>query len=374
MSISFEAPDFVKNNDADTIQKRMMSKLPADIDTTQGGFPYDFTMPTAIEKSELIEYNLVQTLKIMFYMWAWDEWLDYHANTAGIRRKEAGYASGELMVFGVEGTQIPSETIFVTPATDVEPSIEFKTSESYVIGTEGFVKIPIVAVKAGKESNVIANTISLVSKPIKGITEIKNEKGITGGTDREDDESLRQRIQEANETQDISFVGNDNDYIRWAKEVVGVGVVIVIPEWNGAGTVKLVIMDANRKPANKTMLEHVYNYIISPDKRLQRKAPIGAILTVVAPELIKIKLAGKLYLSQGYEREWVIEEFKKNLIRYYEQAKNEGVVKYTRLASILSDTSGVYDYENFMINDDRKNIQILQDEYPETDIIAFEFE
>ena len=51
MSIEFKAPSFLNDQDAETIHKRMMEELPPDIDDTEGGFPWDFTKPTALEKS-----------------------------------------------------------------------------------------------------------------------------------------------------------------------------------------------------------------------------------------------------------------------------------------------------------------------------------
>ena len=82
----FVAPDFVSGSNPEEIQERMMNNLPADIDDMPGGFPYDFTMPTALEKSELIQFHLVRTLMLMFPMWAWDEWLDLHGRQKGISR------------------------------------------------------------------------------------------------------------------------------------------------------------------------------------------------------------------------------------------------------------------------------------------------
>ena len=46
--------------------KKNFFALPDGIDDMPGGFPYDFTMPTAIEKSELIQFHLVRTLMLMF--------------------------------------------------------------------------------------------------------------------------------------------------------------------------------------------------------------------------------------------------------------------------------------------------------------------
>lgn len=66
----FVAPEFVGYSEPEEIQQRMMSALPDGIDDMPGGFPYDFTMPTAIEKSELIQFHLVRTLMLMFPQYA----------------------------------------------------------------------------------------------------------------------------------------------------------------------------------------------------------------------------------------------------------------------------------------------------------------
>ena len=52
MSYEFTPPEFVDGAEPEEIQQRMMDALPDGIDDMPGGFPYDFTMPTAIEKSQ----------------------------------------------------------------------------------------------------------------------------------------------------------------------------------------------------------------------------------------------------------------------------------------------------------------------------------
>ncbi len=371
MAVEFIPPEFISGNEPEEIQERMMNNLPADIDNMPGGFPYDFTMPTALEKSELIQFQLVRTLMLMFPMWAWDEWLDYHANNVGIMRKPAGYASGTVMIEGETGTQIPAGTIFATAATAEKSSIEFKSIETGIIGDEGSLEIKVTAVIPGRDSNVMKGTVSLLSKPIKGVTSIANMQQITGGTERENDEMLRERVLEALSEESASFIGNDSDYIRWAKEVTGIGSAVVIPEWNGPGTVKLVILDANGQPANDLLVEAVYKHIISPDDRLQRKAPIGATLTVAAPEIIYMSYSATIKLSRDYDMDSVISEFKKNLLKYYELAKSDGLLKYTRLSAVLSTTNGVADYTDFLVNGGTENINLGQVEYPETTSVIF---
>jgi len=371
MAIDFMPPDFVANNDPYVIQQRMMEMLPSDIDNMPGGFPWDFTMPTAMEKAQLIQFQLVQTLMLMFPMWAWGHWLDYHATAAGIKRKEANYSSGILFIVGIVGTKIQKGTIFATSATNEKASIEFLATADYVVPESGELEISVVAKEVGKNSNVLAGTVNLMSKPIKGIKSITNSSNFTGGTEVEDDESLRERIQETNENINASFVGNDADYIRWTKEIVGVGTATIMAEWNGPGTVKIIVIDANGHPANEQMLTDVYDYIVSPKDQAQRLAPIGAIVTVVSPSIIQISYSGTIVVKYGFTLEQVETLFKAKLIEYYKEAREAGELKYNMIAAILANLSGVQDFSDFQIRNDIKNIVLKKEEYPETGNIEF---
>ena len=82
----FVYPDFIKNNDPDMIHKRMLQRLPPDISTMPGDFAYDFTYPSALEKSELIQFHIVRTLMMMFPQYAWGEYLDLHGQQVNITR------------------------------------------------------------------------------------------------------------------------------------------------------------------------------------------------------------------------------------------------------------------------------------------------
>ncbi len=370
MSIpEFIPPSFLSDQDAETIHKRMMENLPPDIDDMENGFPWDFTKPTALEKAEMLEFHLVETLKIMFPMWAYDEWLDYHAKGRGITRKPANAASGELLITGIPGTTIPAGFKFAAPATADTPAIEYQTTEKYTIGEDGTVRAQITAVEAGPKGNVPANTVTLMMTPIKGITSITNEANITGGTEVENDDELRNRIMEIDAASEVSFVGSDGDYKRWAEEVPGVGTALVIPEWAGPGTVKVVVIDANGQPANAAIIAAVYDNIMSPGDRLQRKAPIGATVTIEAPTAKELNYTFTLELKAGENQETVLERFKAQLRTYYVEAKKDGVVRYNRVSSILINTDGVKDFTDLTINGGTVNIDLEEDEYPVTGIV-----
>lgn len=365
----FIVPGFLSNQDAETIHKRMMGRLPPDIDDTEGGFPWDFTKPVALEKAEMLEFHLVETLKIMFPMWASGKWLDYHAKGRGMERKPANQASGGLMITGTTGTTIPAGFKFATPSVDDRPSIEYEAKEKYTIGEDGTIEIQVVASEAGTKGNVPAGTITLMMTPMEGITSITNQNPITGGAEEEGDDALRGRIDEADAASEASFVGSDSDYKRWSEEVPGVGTALIVPEWAGPGTVKVVVIDANGQPANQAIIDDVYNHIMRPDDRLQRKAPIGATVTVVAPTAKDIDYSFILELQPGETEETVLDRFMEQLQGYYIEAKQEGVVRYIRVGALLANTSGVKDFTGLIMNGNTANIELAEDEYPVTGLV-----
>lgn len=267
----FIKPDFMENNSAEEIHERMMNNLPSDIDDMPGGFPYDFTMPAAEEKDEFINYHLVRALMIAFPQYAWDEWLDLHGQQVHIERHQPEKAYGNVKVSGTVGTEIATGTIFCTPATDTGPSIEYSSLEDAVIGEDGYVIIDVEAVESGTESNVGANTITLMAKPNKAVTEINNPERITGGTERESNDDYWDRIA-AEYDNSMTYLGNDADYVRWAKQA-GAGDCIVVSAAEGPGTVKLVLIDGNGQPANEKLVQDVYNYIVSENDRSKRLLP-----------------------------------------------------------------------------------------------------
>lgn len=365
----FKAPDFVENEDAATIQTRMMSNLPADIDDTEGGFPWDFTKPTALEKAELIGYELTQTLQIMFPMWAYNYWLDYHAQAHNLTRKPANAATGTLTITGTAGKIIPKGFVFAAPAVGGQPSVEYTSDAECTIGVTGTIDVAITASEAGIIGNVSPETISIMSVPLAGIVSITNAIAVTGGTKEEEDEALRTRIMDVIGELEASFVGSKADYKRWAQEVTGVGKAIVIPEWDGAGTVKIIVIDSNGEPANSTIVTNVYNYIFSPTDEEKRKSPIGAQLTVVAPTPIAINYVFLLTLVSEATTASVVAAFTANLLAYYSESKEDGVIKYNRIASILTDTDGVKDFTGLTINAGTANILIDDDKCPVTGTI-----
>ena len=60
--VPFKPPEWLGGMSSRSIQERMMQNLPLDIDKTEGGFVWDLTFPTALEKAELLQFHLIRTL------------------------------------------------------------------------------------------------------------------------------------------------------------------------------------------------------------------------------------------------------------------------------------------------------------------------
>ena len=371
--VEFKNPEWLDGQSAKAINRRMMAELPDDIDKVEGGFVWDMTMPTALEKAELLQYHMVLALKTMFHMWAEGRWLDYHAHDCGLERRAANKAYGHVTVTGEPGLRIPLGFVFAVPSDNGEPAIEYATLAETSIPENGVADIAIEAVEPGKHSNVANDKITIMRSPIKGITHITNADAITGGAEAEDDDTLRQRIDDALAGKSNSFVGNNADYVRWALEVPGVGYAHTIPEYSGPNSVKVVITDAEGLPANEQICRAVYLHIFGTNRKdMLRLAPVGVIdFVVVPPTPVYIKYSFELKLEPGADVETVKALYKEALANYYAsltvEAQTTNYVKYVQAAAVLArQVSGVRDFKHFRLNGKLQNVGFGEDEYPVT--------
>lgn len=365
-----ELPDFLNNSSEEEIHEKMLSNLPEDIDKSEGGFPWDFTRPTAIEIAELKEYVLVEVLKSLSPVTCEESYLlDYHADGRGLVRRESVNATGYVTVTAKAGLVIPLGYGFSTEADDEGNTIDFVTTEEVTVDSLGNAKIPIEAAEGGSASNVGVNTIVLHAGDETGelldeIISVTNEEAVTGGLDEEDDDTLRERIVEYDRSHDISYVGNVADYKRWALSVPGVGAVTVIPAKDDSGTIKIILMDQNGVPASKQIQDAVYDYIMRPDSESDRLAPPNAVLEITVPETVVVNISAVVYLREA-EIGDVQNDLKAALQSYLlNVSSNDSAVRISAINSILGAVSGIYDYDSVQINGVSKNVDLESGQMP----------
>ena len=345
----FQIPEFLKNKSTDNLHAEMKEILPADIDLSQGSHNWNKTRPTALVLARVCQFIFPEVIKLISPEWSYGVFLDEHAKTRGMKRRSATVATGILSITGEAQTVIPAGSLFSTASVSEEPAVEYLTVEEVMISDAGTAEVAVECIKPGVIGNTMANTVIFSGNKLKGITSVTNPEEITGGTEEEIDESLIERLVEYDQTQGESFVGNPADYKRWALSVDGVGTAVVIEAQDDTGLVTLVITDANGDPATETLCDEVYNYIMRPDERGLRKAPINAYLRVTPPETIDIMIRATVELEEGHAMETVSEAFLTNLAAYLPEALEDREVKYTRVHAALSATEGVDDFSDLEI-------------------------
>lgn len=369
----FTIPSFLDNYTVDDVYEAMQAILPPDIDSSEGSHVWNLTRPTALVIAELCEFVLPQVVQLIFPEWSYGEFLDAHAKARGMTRKEATAAIGEVTITGAQNTIIPVGTTVSTASLNNEdPAVSYQTTEEATIPSSGSVTVPIECAQAGTIGNTNPNTIVLLSSTVVGITAVTNEEAVSGGTDEESDEALIERIEEYDQTQGDSYIGNISDYKRWAMSVSGVGNAAIIPANDSSGLVTIVLTNSNGEPASSELCAEVYDYIMSPDDPTQRVAPINAYLSVIAPATIAIGVKATIELTEGSTLSAVQDAFYGNLVQYLPDALSDGEIKITKVAAILSGTSGVNDFSDLQIGIDTSgtiaygttNIQIESTQLP----------
>ena len=365
-------PEFLQDRYFESIMAEMVAAIPKDIDMSEGSHPYNLIAPTARQEEYFAQYIMAEAVKLIFpkFCEGYSEYVDYHAETNGLYRKESTHATGTLTATGTPFTVIPEGSVFSTVSINDIPSMEFVSTAEAVIDENGTAEIPIRASVAGAEGNVLENTIILQDNPIDGVESVINTAATSGGIEEETDASLIQRIIEYEEMQGLSFVGNDSDYKRWAEEVNGTGVATVVPPAKGddSGLVTIILTDSMGKPATTELCKEVYDHIVSPNDAAKRLAPInGAVISVVPPVVVSIKVTAAVKLTDMATLSTVKSEFLKNIAAYMAVVPEDKQVVYTKVGAILSDTIGVADYDSssLKVNGSTSNIMISLNEFPE---------
>lgn len=360
-----ELPEFLQNKSTDEIHTKMLDSMPGDIDKSQGQHPYNYTRPTAMIASELCQQTLPEIIKLIFPMYAYGEWLDYHAQMRGISRRPATASSGTLQLTVTKNTNIPEGSQFSTASVDGQPSVVFETTQGKFNLPEGTTEVPVKCMQTGTAGNVIAGTVIFKLSQLSGVTAVTNQEAITGGTEEEDDDSLRARIVSLDQSQSVSYVGSVADYKRWSLEVPGVGGVTVIPAQDDSGLVTLVITDSNGDPANEEICQNVYNYIMSPaDPELRLTAP-NVKLSVIPPTITELFISATVEVGTGSSLEVIKTAFIEAVQAYLETARSDGEVRYTQIGKILAGIPGVYDYDALTLNSGATNISITNTQLPQ---------
>ncbi|WP_254905214.1 baseplate J/gp47 family protein [Clostridium tyrobutyricum] len=345
------------SNSSDDIRNRMLDDVPSDIDKSEGSFIYDALSPASKEIGQT--YNIADDIldRTSPFTAAGTD-LENITNAVGITRKQGEKATTDILIEGVPDTVVLSGTLVQT-----EEGLEYETLNDIVL-TDGQATVAVQARDVGSNYNVPANAINQLPVQISGVTSITNPESVNNGYDIEDDDSLRGRYFERMQTPATS--GNKYQYMSWAKEVTGVGDAKSFPLWNGPGTVKIVIINSNKRAADTELVQKVKDYIDpQPERNGEGQAPIGAALTVVSAIEKAINITAKVILANGYTIQQVQDNFTEVVGKYLSDiAFNSTYVSYAKIGSLLLSTAGIVDYDNLTLNTGTANVALQDEEIP----------
>ena len=310
----------------DDIQQRMKEEYKKLSGKTviEGGFARDVINSNSVEfENTYIELNMIY--EASFADTSWGDFLTRKCAEFGIDRKLATYSVGEVTFTGYKNITIPADTV-----VSVDGGNYYTTDES------GTVTVPVTCTTIGSVGNVAEGLINTLTKTIFGIQSVTNLEATHDGYDEETDEELFLRYAIALRTPATS--GNIYHYYNWASEVEGVGVVKIIPLWNGPGTVKVLFLDSNGQIASDDLIQTVYNHI-------EEYRPIGATVTVVSAHSkivnIEVDIKGTLDVDELLNEinNWAIG---KGLDLKY--------LSYAKVGDLIMNQSAVEDWDNLLLN------------------------
>ena len=184
------------------------------------------------------------------------------------------------------------------------------------------------------------------------------------GEDTETDNSLRQRA--INKISQTPFGGNQADYKQFVESQDGIGACLVIPIWNGGGTVKLVIITSSYEIPTQAKINEIQE-LVDPTQNQGEglgKAPIGHVVTVTGPTAYELTIEADISFESTYTLESLQTEIEEAVANYIRQvqvqwANNTSITIYiSRLIGAIINVPGITNVENLTVNGDTENITI----------------
>jgi uncharacterized phage protein gp47/JayE len=333
----------------EAIIERLLSRVPNDIDKRQGSVVRDLLSPIAAELAQAyIEMDNV--LNLGFADTTYGEFLDLRVAEQGLQRKPAVKSEGVLTFTGPDGQVIPKDT---RVSTDSE---RYFLTKSSVTIAQGAATVGAIAEVGGRAGNVAYVTIKNVIGDLAGVVTVTNLQPFNGGLDEESDDDLLNRYKE--KVSKPATSGNKFDYEKWAKEIIGVSDAKVYPLWNGPGTVRVVLVNSEKRTPSQTVIDDAREYI-------EEQRPVGATVTVDGVREVPIDVSATLTLTNGTDLNVVKAEITDNITAYFKRIGFvETVVRYTQIANAILDVNGVIDYTDLRVNGGTSNVALNDDEVP----------
>ena len=261
-------------------------------------------------------------------------YLDYHAQTRGITRGSASFASGQLL-FSASGTVASPLAIEAGTVCMTNTGIRFATTERAVIPTgASSVSVPAQAEESGVSGNAAANSITVFSALPTGIVSCTNPLSFTGGGDAENDDALRVRILDS--FRRIPNGANAAYYEREAMNFPEVAAAKAVGRARGIGTVDVYVSTQSGLPSEE-LLERIRAV-------LQEKREIAVDLQVLSPDEKSVSVSAEISVREGYSFEETAQRVEEVIEAYFNGTMLGQDILTAQLGALIYGTEGVANY------------------------------
>ncbi|EKT4474842.1 baseplate J/gp47 family protein [Pseudomonas putida] len=242
---------------------------------------------------------------------------------------DATAAKGSAVVTGSNGALVDVGVVYQS-----SDGRRYVVTETAVI-VGGTATLKLAAEAVGASGNIEAGSLTAV-RPVLGVnaTAVISNGGIVGGTDQEETEPLRARVQAA--FKNPSKVGNGDDFVEWALEVPGVTRAWALPRWMGPGTFGLAFVRDGDPDFIPTQAQ-----VEEMQAHLEKKRPVTAEVYALAPARRPINFNMRLVPDSTALREAVSAALADLIL---EEGGPRQVLRISHIRAAISNTPAEEDY------------------------------
>ncbi|TNI12694.1 baseplate J/gp47 family protein [Aeromonas veronii] len=211
------------------------------------------------------------------------EYLELHCRQRNVFRKKATASSSVAAITGTPGSILPA-------GSDMRgDGVSVVTTYSCLLDEDGNGVAPVKSITAGAQTNTLKPLAATLVSPPDGINSAVTVAPLTGGTDKESNESLLARYLDILRRPPAG--GNKYDYQRWALEVDGVTSAYVAPLRRGLGTVDVAITSNDDLPP-QALIDSVFAHIEDVRPVTAKDTLVLAPTKVVVDVVVRIATSG----------------------------------------------------------------------------------
>lgn len=293
----------------------MLDNVPNDTDKREGSIIYDALAPAAMVSAQQ-SLSLANIIRETYIRTAQGEFLDYRAVEHGTNRYAATNTEVKAKFNDDDGNPV-NVNVGDRFASIAESPIFYTVIKANDDGTA-----EMQAEEAGTSANSYLGQVLPVT-PNDNLAWAEIVEITIPARDEENDDHLRARLLNSNSW--VAYGGNVADYLDMTSKISDVGATQVYPVWNGAGTVKLVILNNDLMPASQTLIKKVKEEIDPEDNETQGYglAPIDHRVTVVAPETFKVDITMNVTIAENANIDTIRTNIKASLEELFKSLRRD---------------------------------------------------